>query len=104
MLVKFYPTRVGALISWCFSELRSARQRSAKFQRMVRDVGLLAAARRARDGIAFRLARAQHLTDRGQFPKPSQCWSERSPHARAIRTIILRLAPRTICAAHSGMP
>jgi putative glycosyltransferase (TIGR04372 family) len=67
VLVKFYPTRVGALISWCFSELRSARQRSAKFQRMVRDVGLLAAARRARDAIAFRLVRAQHLTDRGQF-------------------------------------
>ena len=67
MLAKFYPTRVSALISWFFSELRSAKQRAAKFRRMVRDIGLLATARRAREAIAFRLARAQHLTDRGQF-------------------------------------
>ena len=67
VLAKFYPTRVSALISWFFSELRSAKQRAAKFRRMVRDIGLLATARRAREAIAFRLARAQHLTDRGQF-------------------------------------
>ena len=67
MLAKFYPTRLSALISWFFSELRSAKQRAAKFRRMVRDIGLLATARRAREAIAFRLARAQHLTDRGQF-------------------------------------
>ena len=67
MLAKFYPTRLSALINWCFSELRSTRQRAAKFRGMVRDIGLLATARRAREAIAFRLARAQHLTDRGQF-------------------------------------
>ena len=67
MLAKFYPTRLSALVSWFFSELRSAKQRSAKFRRMVRDIGLLATARRAREAIAFRLARGQHLTDRGQF-------------------------------------
>lgn len=67
MLAKFYPTRASALIGWCFSELRSAKQRAAKFRRMVGDIGLLATARRVREAIAFRLARAQHLTDRGQF-------------------------------------
>ena len=67
VLAKFYPTRASALINWCFSELRSAKQRAAKFRRMVRDIGLLATVRRAREAVAFRLARAQHLTDRGQF-------------------------------------
>jgi putative glycosyltransferase (TIGR04372 family) len=56
-----------AFVDWSFSELRSAKQRAAKFRRMVSEIGLLATARRARDAIAFRLARAQHLTDRGQF-------------------------------------
>src|SRR5262249_55671305 len=67
VLAKLYPSRVGALISWCFSELRSAKQRAAKFRIMVKDIGLLATARRSREALAFRLARAQHLTDRGQF-------------------------------------
>src|SRR5262249_47763460 len=62
---KLYLMR--AFVDWSFSELRSAKQRAAKFRRMVSEIGLLATARRARDAIAFRLARAQHLTDRGQF-------------------------------------
>src|SRR5262249_10601697 len=36
VLAKFYPTRASALINWCFSELGSAKQRAAKFRRMVR--------------------------------------------------------------------
>jgi putative glycosyltransferase (TIGR04372 family) len=66
-LSKFYLTGVSALIGWCFTELRSAKHRAAKFRRMVGDIGLLATVRRVREAIVFRLARAQHFTDRGQF-------------------------------------
>ena len=67
MLAKLYPTRMSALIGWFFTELLSAKQRITKLRRMVADIGLLATARRVRDAIAFRLGRAQHLTDRGQY-------------------------------------
>jgi putative glycosyltransferase (TIGR04372 family) len=56
-----------ALVDWCFAELLSVKQRFAKVRRMIRDIGLFATLRRVREAIVFRLARAQHLTDRGQF-------------------------------------
>ena len=56
-----------AFVEWCFAELLSVKQRFAKVRRMIRDIGLFATGRRVREAIAFRLARAQHLTDRGQF-------------------------------------
>jgi hypothetical protein len=48
---------------------------------MLGDIGLLATARRVREAIAFRLGRAQHLTDRGQF-------------AEAVATLERKLAAR----------
>jgi putative glycosyltransferase (TIGR04372 family) len=67
MSIKLYPTRISALVGWCFTELLSSKQRVPKLRRMVADIGLLATGRRVWEAIVFRLGSSRYLTARGQY-------------------------------------